>query len=109
MSDLRTGDKVYAAIFKAIVGFCVIVGFGAWQAYVVQKIWLWYMVDKFGARMVPLSMCYITVVVVRVITDNDCAKTPTPPGKKPFEGFWSGLAAKFLLWGILMLIAKVLR
>ena len=108
MSDLRTGDKVYAAIFKAIVGFCVLIGFGAWQAYVVQKIWLWYMVDKFGARMVPLSMCYITVVTVRFITVSDC-KEPSDPNKKPFEGFWTGLTAKFLLWGSLMLIAKVLR
>lgn len=76
---------------------------GIGQAWVIQKIWLWYMVDKFHLPMVSLGWCYVMILAIRLLLPTD---SDTEQWKK---NFWAGMVAKSMMWATLLGLAYWLR
>ncbi len=96
--------KFLAAVWIVIGAILMIALWGIGQAWVIQKIWLWYMVDKFHLPMVSLVWCYVMILVIRLLLP-----TPDSDTERWKKNFWAGMVAKSMMWATLLGLAYWLR
>lgn len=105
-NEIGPTTTFFAGVWIVVGVFVFITGWGVYQAWIVERIWAWYMVAKFHAPAITLGESYIAVMLIRFIlpgTDTD------PNSSKWKDGFWSGIAAKAIMWAMLLGIAWWLR
>lgn len=101
-NQLNPAVKALSVIWLVIGAMVFIVGYGLYQAWIVEQIWLWYMTAKFGAPVVSLSECYVILLAFRMIL-------PSVSGDEWKKDAGSKMAANVIMWAILLGVARWLR